>query len=164
MKREIGRILFGWALVISMTFFACAPKDADIEKSVSAAIAAYPGVSATVVDGVATISGEVSDEAAKAAVESAAKAVNGVKSVTNNLTTPPPPPPPVVEINPDETLQKAVSTILSEQKQSGVTATVKDGVITLTGEIKKADLQPLMQKLNETKPKKIENKLVVVKK
>ena len=164
MKREIGRILFGWALVISMTFMACAPKDADIENGISTAISAYPGVSVAVKDGVATITGEVADDATKAAVETAAKAVKGVKSVANNLTIPPPPPPPApVVINPDETLQTAVSAILADQKQSKVTAAVKDGVVTLTGEIKKADLPALIQKLNEIKPKKIDNKLVVKK-
>ena len=87
-----------------------------------------------------------------------------MKSVSNSLTVPPPPPPPApVVINPDETLQNAVSAILADQKQSTVTAAVKDGVVTLTGEIKKADLPALIQKLNEIKPKKIENKLVVKK-
>jgi hypothetical protein len=38
---------------------------------------------------------------------------------------------------------------------------VSDGVITLTGEIKRAELPGLIQKLNEIKPKKIENKLVI---
>lgn len=164
MKRQIGRLLFGWALVISMTFMACAPKDADIEKAVTTAIGAYSGVSVAVKDGVATISGEVADETTKTAVEAAVKAVKGVKSVSNSLTIPPPPPPPApVVINPDETLQNAVSALLADQKQSTVTAAVKDGVVTLTGEIKKADLPVLIQKLNEIKPKKIENKLVIKK-
>jgi osmotically-inducible protein OsmY len=164
MKHQIGRVLFGWALVISMTFMACAPKDADIEKSISSAISAYPGVSVTVKDGVATISGQVADDATKAAVETAAKAVKGVKSVENTLTVPPPPPPPApVVINPDETLQNAVSAILADQKQAKVTAAVKDGVVTLTGEIKKDDLPALIQKLNEIKPKKIDNKLAIKK-
>lgn len=164
MKRQIRRVLFGWAMVISLTFVACAPKDADIEKSISTAIAAFPGVSVSVKDGVATITGEVADDATKAAVETAAKAVKGVKSVSNNITVPPPPPPPApVVINPDETLQQSVAAIISGQGQAKVTAAVKDGVVTLTGEIKKADLPALIQKLNEIKPKKIENKLVIKK-
>ncbi|ULQ52326.1 BON domain-containing protein [Flavihumibacter fluvii] len=164
MKRQVGRVLLGWALVIAMTFAACAPKDADIEKGITGAIASYPGVSVSVKDGVATITGEVADDATKAAVETAAKAVKGVKSVANNLTIPPPPPPPApVVINPDETLQQSVAAIISGQKQDKVTATVKDGVVTLTGEIKKADLPALIQQLNEIKPKKIENKLVIKK-
>jgi hypothetical protein len=43
----------------------------------------------------------------------------------------------------------------------GVSATIQDGVVTLTGEIKRADLQKLMKSLNTLKPKKIENKLTI---
>lgn len=72
-------------------------------KNITTAIAAYPGVSVSVKDGVATISGEVADEATKMAVETAAKGIKGVKSITNSLTIPPPPPPPTpVVINPDD--------------------------------------------------------------
>lgn len=157
--KKIGRILVVLTMVSSVTFIACKPKDADIQKSVATAVAAYPGVSVTVTDGVATITGEVADEATKAAIETAAKAVKGVKSVSNSLTIPPPPPP--VVINPDETLQQTVGAAISALNLPKVTAAVKDGVVTLTGEIKRADLPTLMQKLNEMKPKSIENKLTI---
>ena len=157
--KKIGRILVVLTMVSSVTFIACKPKDADIQKSVATAVAAYPGVSVTVADGVATITGEVADEATKAAIETAAKAVKGVKSVSNSLTIPPPPPP--VVINPDETLQQTVGAAITALNLPRVTAAVKDGVVTLTGEIKKADLPTLMQKLNEMKPKSIENKLTI---
>lgn len=161
MKQQFGRGLAALALVVAMTFTACKPKDADIEKNVTTAIAAYPGVSVSVTDGVATLSGEVADETTKAAIETATKAVKGVKSVSNSLTIPPPPPPPVV-INPDETLQKTAADIIAGLPAAkSVTATVKDGVVTLTGTIKKTDLPGLIQKLNEIKPKKVENKLVI---
>jgi hyperosmotically inducible periplasmic protein len=164
MRPQITRVLFACTMVIAMSFAACAPKDADIEKGITTAIAAYPGVSVAVKDGVATITGEVTDESTRMAVETAAKGVKGVKSVANNLTVPPPPPPPApVVINPDETLQQAVATIITNAKQPKVMAAVKDGVVTLTGEIKKADLPGLIQLLNEIKPKKIENKLVIKK-
>ncbi|HPZ87879.1 MAG TPA: BON domain-containing protein [Flavihumibacter sp.] len=163
MKKQIGRGLAMLALIVAMTFTACKPKDADVEKGVTTAIAAYPGVTASVKDGVATLSGEVSDDAAKAAAETAAKAVKGVKSVVNGLTvTPPPPPPAPVVINPDETLQKSAADVIAAiPAAKSVTAAVKDGVVTLTGTIKKADLPALIQKLNEIKPKKVENKLVI---
>lgn len=157
--KKIGRILVGLAIFSSTTFIACKPKDADIQKNVATAVAAYPGVTVTVTDGVASIAGEVADDATRAAVETAAKAVKGVKSVTNNLTLPPPPPP--VVINPDETLQQTVGAAITAMNLSKVQAAVKDGVVTLTGEIKKADLPSLMQRLNELKPKSIENKLVI---
>ena len=112
------------------------------------------------VDGVATLSGQVADEATKSAAETAAKSVKGVKSVNNNLSITPPPPPPV-EINPDTTLQETAAAAISSLSLSTVQATVADGVITLNGTIKRANLKELMEKLNELKPKKIENKLTI---
>nr|WP_214448600.1 BON domain-containing protein [Flavihumibacter rivuli] len=149
-------------MAIMVGFLGCKPKDSDIEKSIATAIASYPGVSVTVKDGVATLTGEAADEATRAAIEAAAKAVKGVKSVSNSLTLPPPPPPPApVVINPDEALQKSVGDLLTGSTYSKVKADIKEGVVTLTGEIKKADLPGLIQKLNEMKPKKVENKLVI---
>jgi hyperosmotically inducible protein len=161
MKSIIMRVLLGLAFVSALMVSSCGPKDVDIEKKSTAAISAYPGVSVTVKDGVATLTGEVTDESSKTAIENSVKSVKGVKSVINNLSVPPPAPAPApVEINPDVTLQQSVNTIISSMNLSKVQATVKDGVVTLTGEIKKSDLPTLMQKLNEIKPKKIENKLV----
>ena len=38
---------------------------------------------------------------------------------------------------------------------------LKDGVVTLTGDIKRAELQKLMMTLHTLKPKKIDNKLTI---
>lgn len=133
-------------------------KDAEAKAKIEAAA---PGVVVVVKDGVATLSGEVTDEAAKAAAEEAAKKVEGVKSVVNQTTVAPPPAPapaPVV-VNPDDALNTAATAAI--QEYPGVTVTVKEGVVTLNGEIKKADLPKLMQKVNEIKPKKVENKMTV---
>lgn len=131
-------------------------KDAETKAKIEAAA---PGVTVDVKDGVATLSGELTDDAAKAKAEEAAKSA-GAKSVVNNTTvTPPPPPPAPVTINPDEALTTAATAALKDY--AGVTAMVKDGVVTLNGEIKKADLPKLMQAINEIKPKKVENKLVI---
>lgn len=158
MKR-ISRILCGLLLIGVMAMTGCKPKDADIEKNVITALGAYPGVQVRVEDGVATLSGEVADEATRSAAETAAKGVKGVKSVTSNITVTPPPAP--VTINPDTTLQETANAAISGLNLTNVQASVQDGVITLTGQIKKADLQPLIQKLNELKPKRVENKLTI---
>lgn len=158
MKR-ISRSLWVLFLLGTFAFTGCKPKDADIQKNVATAIGAYPGVQVTVTDGVASLSGEVADEATRAAAEAAAKGVKGVKSVTSNLTVTPPPAP--VVINPDTTLQETANSAISALSLPKVQAAVQDGVITLTGEIKKSELQGLMMKINELKPKKIENKLTI---
>ena len=145
----------------SVFFLGCKPKDSDIQSKITEKFAASPqltGASASVADGVATLSGQVQDDAAKTQAEAAAKDVKGVKSVVDNLTvTPPPPPPPVV--NPDSALNQGVTDATKDFPT--VTAAVNNGEITLTGTIKRADLGKLMQSLNTLKPKKINNQLTI---
>ena len=65
---------------------------------------------------------------------------------------------PVV-ISSDETLKNNVDNVLKAYE--GVQADVKDGVVTLRGNIKQDQLQPLIMKVQELKPKKVENQLVI---
>lgn len=145
------------AIVLSLAVVACGPKDADIKTSVDAAIAGVQGVSVNVVKGVATISGQYADSAAKASTEALVKGIKGVKSVLDSATIAPPP----VVISPDEMLKSSVTAALAEF--STLSAGVMDGVVTLTGEIKRADLPKVMQALSALQPKKIENKATVKK-
>lgn len=64
-----------------------------------------------------------------------------------------------VEINPDATLRTSVDNVL--KAYDGVSADVKDGVVTLRGNIKQDDLQTLIMKVQELKPKKVENQLTI---
>ena len=148
-------------LFVSLAACNSKPKDADVKAAVDKSIAAIPYLSeinTDVKDGVVTLSGQVKDDGEKLGAEAAAKAVNGVKSVINNITIAPPPAAPVV-ITADDPLKASVDNTI--KAYPGVTATVNDGVITLTGQIKKADLQKLMMALNTLKPKKIENQLTI---
>ncbi|TPG31819.1 BON domain-containing protein [Flavobacterium pectinovorum] len=158
---KVKSILLGLCLAVSLV--ACGPKDADIQKEIAAKISALPGVEVTVKDGVATISGICKDEALKQNAESLIKGIKGVKSVVNNCEIAAPEPvvttPAPVEINTDSVLNTSVSGVV--KAYSGVTATVKDGVVTLTGAIKKEQLPALIQSVQELKPKKVENKLTI---
>ncbi|MEP6627746.1 MAG: BON domain-containing protein, partial [Ginsengibacter sp.] len=143
-------------------FFSCKPKDSDVQTKITEKFAATPectGASASVMDGVATLTGEVKDDACKNVAETTAKGIKGVKSVVNDLTTTPPPPPPAPAVNPDSELTKGVTDATKDFPT--VTAAVNNGEITLTGSIKRADLQKLMQTLNTLKPKKINNQLTI---
>jgi len=147
---------------LSFTVTSCknGPKDADVQAAAQTTLSAItPAATVTVEKGVATISGEVADDATKASLEAAASKVEGVKSVVNSLTVAPPPPAPTVEITADSPLNDALKDALKDSPS--VTYTVKDGVVTLTGEITKANLPTLMQKINALKPKKIENQLTI---
>ncbi|MEO6230933.1 MAG: BON domain-containing protein [Ferruginibacter sp.] len=158
---KITKVLMAVAIVTTTGFLSCKPKDADIKSAVEAKLNAKPDMSGTMVsvtDGVATISGECKDETCKADCEKLTSEVKGVKSVVNNLTVPPPPPPPVA-VTVDDTLKSGVNDALKDF--TTVTAEVIDGVVTLTGTIKKTELPKVMMALSSLKPKKIENKLTV---
>ncbi|MDY0985800.1 BON domain-containing protein [Flavobacterium sp. CFBP9031] len=156
---KIKSMLLGMSFAFLLV--ACGPKDADIQKEITAKLSELPGVSVTVEKGVATISGTCKDDAFKQNAESIVKGIKGVKSVVNNCEIPAPEPVVAapVEINPDAVLTTSVNEVV--KTYSGVTATVKDGVVTLTGDIKRSQLQNLIKSVQELKPKKVENKLTI---
>jgi osmotically-inducible protein OsmY len=147
-------------LAISTTFFAASckqkPTDAELKANVETAVA-NNNVMVDVQDGAVTLTGNVTDETAKSSAESSAKTVDGVKTVTNNLGVTPPPPP--VVIADDAALVTGVNEAVKNYK--GVTASVNDGVVTLTGTIKRTELTALMQTLQALQPKKVENNLTI---
>ena len=162
-KRLLKMLLLPMVVAfISISFSSCkGVKDSDLRTSIETALKANPDLSSlsvAVKDGVATIAGECKDDALKAKCEELAKGIKGIKNVINNCSVAPPPPAPApVEIAVDDPLSKAVTDALKDYPT--VKAAVKDGVITLTGEIKKTTLSKLMMVLNTLKPKKIENQL-----
>jgi hyperosmotically inducible periplasmic protein len=150
-------------LMCSLAIFSCKSKsnDGDIQSKISEKYASTPelnGASAMVTDGVVTLSGTLKDDAAKTEAETIAKEVKGVKSVTNHIMVAP------AEIatpamGSDSSLHAGV--IDATKDFPGVTATVTDGEITLTGNIKRTQLPTLMQSLNSLNPKKINNNLTI---
>ena len=135
------------------------PKDADIKAKVETAIA-NPAVMVDVKEAEVTLSGSVMDESAKSSAETSAKSVEGVKGVTNAISvTPPAPTPAPVVIAEDSALLSGIARV--EKNFKGVTATVKDGVVTLTGTVKRDELPRVMQAVMALRPKNVENKLTV---
>ena len=166
MKQKMSKalLLFPAVILFSVFMVSCKAKvkDADVETSVTSELRNNPeftAVSVSVKDGVATLSGEVKDEATKSAAASEAKSVKGVSSVNNNITVAAPVTTAPVEITADDPLNALAKDAVKDH--AGVVASVNDGVVTLTGEINKADLPKLMQKINALKPRKVENKLVI---
>lgn len=148
-------------LSASVLFFSCKPKDSVVQTNINDKFAATPecaGATATVTDGVATLTGEVKDDACKTMAATTAQGIKGVKSVVNNLTTTPPPPPPPT-VNPDTALSQGVTDATKDFPT--VKASVDNGQITLTGSIKRSDLKTLMQSLNSLHPSKIINQLTI---
>lgn len=160
-KMKLSKNLLAVFFAASVLFFGCKPKDSDVQAKITEKFASMPelmGATASVTDGVATLSGEVKDEAARTLAESTAKDVKGVSSVTNNTTvTPPPPPPPAMATGSD--LSQGVTDATKDFPT--VTATVNNGEVTLTGTLKRSDLPKLMQSLNSLNPAKINNQLTL---
>jgi len=149
------RLLMSMVIAATLFFAGCKPKDAAIQAAIQAKEAA--GITVAVTKGDVTLTGIVDDEAAKAKAEEIAKTEKGVKSVINSLTIKPVEAP--VVISEDPVLIKNVADATKDFPT--VKAEVKDGVIVLTGELKKASLITLMQHLSALKPKKIDNKLTI---
>ncbi|WP_018612197.1 BON domain-containing protein [Segetibacter koreensis] len=132
-------------------------RDADIQTAIGSETQTNPnlaGVSATVVNGVVTLTGQCPDEDCRKNAEKAIKKIDGVKHVTNNIIV-----EASVDITPDKDLKEMTDKIVSKYK--GVEAGVSNGIITLRGEIKKDKLQQLMIDLNSLRPKRIDNQLAV---
>jgi hyperosmotically inducible periplasmic protein len=141
------------------------PEDATITASVKTKVTGVPGgtgINVDTKDGVVTLNGTVDTEAAKASAEAAAKGVEGVKSVKNNLTVKAPPPamPPAAASN-DAAVQKAISDNLTKAGVTGVTVVVSNGTATLSGKVPKANWPKAMQAANEANPKptKVQNSM-----
>lgn len=153
MKRLV--LILTCALLSGAIFYSCKPSDEKLQKQVETVLSAtQSSVTGTVKDGVVTLNGTVDSDAAKTAVEVAVKAIKDIKSVTNNIEVKLP-----VVINPDETLSTTITTALTAAGFNDVKLAVDSGVVTLTGEAKKADLQKIMQIANEAQPKKVLNQL-----
>ena len=154
------RLLF-FCFVVFLASCKQGSSDKDIENDLTSKIrSSAPGVVMTVKNGVVTLSGTCPDESCKHTSETSAKQTKGVKEVINNIIiSTPPAPAPTVEITSTDTLQTSLNSLLSAYKS--VKGTVKDGVITLTGEVKRSELTPLMQSVNELKPKRVVNNLQI---
>jgi hypothetical protein len=153
----IAVLLVAVALLLS----ACGKGDADLQKAANDKLAAdkIVGATATVKDGVATLSGEVADITVKTKAEASVRSVEGIKSVTNNITlkplpTPSPAPPdPMLKGKLDESLKKAGCT--------GVNIEVKDGHVTATGTVPEAKYGECIQIINQSDLGKFDNNQIV---
>ena len=164
---KMTKLLMAIAIVTTVSFVSCKPKDADIQAAVEAKLKAMPDMmtgaaTVSVAEGVATLSGECKDEMCKAACEKAAGEVKGVKSVVNNFTIPAPPPPPPAPASLttalDEATQQKVKDGLKDIK--GVTVEFAGEKAVLTGEVSKADRMKIMQMLASAKVKSDVSKLI----
>ena len=152
------------SLALALTLAACGGKsDADLQKAAEIAVKAkVPGATVTVKDGVVTITGVANDAAAKTAAEAAAK-VEGIKSVTNNMTVATPTPVAQMASGDDAKVKAAIEENWKKAGCTGATVTVKDGTATGIGTVPKGKLAPCVVAAQEAKPGKFDNKLAEAK-
>lgn len=157
----ITAIMVFAVITAALTGCKSKPKDSDLKAAVETLLQTKPaalGTTVTVDNGIVTLTGDVADEASKNDLGEAASGVLGVKSVVNNLSITPEAP---VTIAMDDPLSAAVHDATKDFPT--VSSSVSDGVITLKGEIQKANLQKLMMALQALKPKKVDNTQLVIK-
>jgi hypothetical protein len=153
---KLSKVLMGMAVLATLAFVSCKPKDADIKTKIEAALKAdamMAGTTVDVKDGVATITGECKDDACKAMCEKTVAGIKGVKSVVNNCSVAPPPPPPPVSTTVSSLaadVQQKIKDGLKDIKGiSGISFSDKGAV--LMGEVTKADNLKIKQILGAAK-------------
>jgi osmotically-inducible protein OsmY len=148
-----------FALAAALFLSACGKSDSDLQNAAADKLTAdkITGVTVTVNDGVATLTGEVADVTVRSRAEASVKGVEGIKSVTNTLTTKPLPTPPPP--SPDKMLEGTISEAIKKKGITGVTVTVVNGEATLSGTVDKAKVAEVMMAANEAKPAKVINDL-----
>lgn len=166
---KLQSLYMPFLLIGMVSIFSCkgTVKDSDLLTAINEKIQTNPemtGLTATVVEGVVTLSGACKDDACKSFCEKTVKAISGVKSVVNNCTIIPAfvDTPVVPEVS--DALAQAITDACKDFP--GVKTDLKEGVLTLTGEIAKDKLQTLMMSLNTLKSlglKKIESAELVKK-
>lgn len=151
LKHALSVILLSGALTVSV--ISCKPKisDADLKAKVETAIGSNPNVLVDVNEGVVTLSGTVTTEDEKRVLETSAKSADNkaVKSVINDIVIQP------IEINTD-TADLTTKVADATKDFPSVTATVNEGVITVTGTVEQARIQTLKQSLDALNPKKVD--------
>ena len=161
---KLTKLMMAVAIVLTVSFVSCKPKDADIKAAIEKKISETPDMTGTTVavdKGVATISGECKDDACKAMCEKEVTAVKGVKSVVNACTVKavvaPTPAPASVTTMLDAATQQKVKDGLKDIK--GVMVAFDGEKAVLTGEVTKADRMKIMQMLGAAKVKSDISKL-----
>ena len=154
---KLAQIAMATALLTTIAFTSCKPKDSEIKTNVEAALKSDMKMANTMVDvsdGKVTLSGECTDDACKAKCESTAAGVKGVKlPVINNLTVAAPmvTAPASTTTMLDDAAKQAVNDGLKDIK--GVTVDFTADKAVVKGEVTPANRMKIMQILASAKVK-----------
>lgn len=147
-------------LSISVSIAGCAPDDKKIAEHVKAGITVLDSnIQVNVKEGVVTLSGMVMDESTRNAAESAIKEIKGVKSVINNTTV-------KAELRGDEPdadgrLRQTIDSSFKSSNIQGIKVDIDKGEVTVSGDVKKAEMVKIIKAVNGARPKRVINRLNV---
>jgi osmotically-inducible protein OsmY len=146
-------------LALAVMAAACGKSDQDLATSVNDKLRTdgVTGVTASVKDGVATLTGEVADVTVKTKAENSAKTVEGIKSVTNNVTTRP--LPVATPAAADPALTGKITENLKNAGCTGANVTVSGGTVTVTGTVPSAKYAECIQVIQQSGITGIQNNL-----
>ena len=155
------KVKFFSVLMLALAVFAaaCGKSDADLTKAVNDKLKTdgVTGVTATVTSGAATLTGEVADITVKTKAEASAKTVDGIKSVTNNVTTKP--LPVATPAAADPALTGKITEDLKKAGCTGASVSVVSGKVTVTGEVPSAKYATCIQTIQQSGITGIDNQL-----
>ncbi|MCC8174016.1 MAG: BON domain-containing protein [Odoribacter sp.] len=159
MKKTVFFIL---SIIIAAVLSSCGPNDQKLQTEVRDALSVnYPQINSSVKDRVVTLTGTVESPQTKTGAEQAVKAVKHVKSVNNNIEVKAPAAP--IRVNNDDVIRTHIVTKLVEDGYDDVKVKVRDGEVTLTGNLKRSELEKVMKIANDAKPTptKVNNELTL---
>ena len=146
-------------LAMAVMAAACGKSDQDLATAVNDKLRTdgITGVTASVNDGVATLTGEVADQTFKTRAEASARTVEGIKNVTNNVTT-----RPLVQATPaapDQALTGKITENLKDAGCTGATVSVSGGTVTVSGTVPSAKYAQCIQVIQQSGITGIQNNL-----
>lgn len=144
-----------------ITLQSCSDNDTKIKQEVEKALKAqYSNVSVAIKDKVVTLTGVLENQTERTLAENVVKAIPGIKSVVNNITVQE--PTPTVKVDVDANIRTAIENLYKTSNYTDVKVTVANGEVVLSGNVKRADLQKVMQIANEAEGvKKVTNNMTV---
>lgn len=160
LKNVISVFVLSGCLAIATVSCKSKVSDSDLKVKVENVVTNTSGVAVDVKDGVVTLTGTVSSESEREAIENSAKAADSknIKSVVNNIVV----AAPQIEINANDA--DLTSKVMDATKDfPNVQTTVNNGVITVTGTLEQSRVQVLKQSLDALSPKKVDMSTLVIK-
>lgn len=153
MKKTIA--MAALAVAISFGAISCKKKvsDADLQTQATTVVTSNPSASVEVKDGVAHLSGTFADEAAKDAMITQLKAINGIKDVMDMTTIEAPAPAVETTSAVDPTVQQKVQDAVKDFPS--VTVEVVNGELTLTGTVSSTQARKIKESVDALKVGKV---------